>query len=371
MCIAGKKQQKTFCILTGNRTYPAFDGLLHNILSRIVSLEKVAMAFFNNQKIPKLREPFQHLFMEVWACLNLVETCRRHGVKVILIYQGYLPLTCMIMKLQRKKLFLFVGGSRSKASFYDSVSYLSRLMAFSQMIMESICWKLSDRIIILSESMIKSVGLQSYSEKVLIAPSYPRDLEEKFYVKEQYGNRRMVVGYIGAFRKCKGIQLLVDAIPQILGEMRDLTFLLIGDGNERKIVERRIKRLGIQSRVRMLGKIPHEKLSSYYNQLRLLVIPSFTEGLPATMLEAMACGTPVLATGVGGILDYIHDKETGFLLESNHPSAIAKSVIELVKNEGLLERVSRNSVLFIKEKFSEEIISNAWKEIINDMKCRT
>ena len=87
-----------------------------------------------------------------------------------------------------------------------------------------------------------------------------------------------------------------------------------------------LKDAGISEFVDLLGWIHHDELPKYLCSLRLLIIPSFTEGLPNIMLEAMASGTPVLATPVGAIPDIIIDKKTGFIMENNSPPCIAKNV---------------------------------------------
>ena len=75
----------------------------------------------------------------------------------------------------------------------------------------------------------------------------------------------------------------------------------------------------VNKNVTLVGWISHDELPSYLNMLKLLVVPSYTEGLPNIVIEAMSCGTPVLATPVGGVPDLIEDGITGFILEDNFP----------------------------------------------------
>jgi glycosyltransferase involved in cell wall biosynthesis len=116
------------------------------------------------------------------------------------------------------------------------------------------------------------------------------------------------------------------------------------------------------------GYLPHRKVADYLNEMKLLVLPSYSEGLPHVVLEAMACGTPVLATPVGAIPDIIKDGETGFLLKSNDPNHIAERVVELLNKTELLERVSVNAYNFVRTNFSFEKTLESWKKIIDEVR---
>ena len=91
----------------------------------------------------------------------------------------------------------------------------------------------------------------------------------------------------------------------------------------------------------------------YLNNIKLLVMPSVKEGLPNTLLEALACGTLVLATPVGGIPGLIRDGETGFIMENNTPECIAKNIMRAL-NHPDLEKIVENGRDLIKTKHSYE-----------------
>jgi glycosyltransferase involved in cell wall biosynthesis len=129
----------------------------------------------------------------------------------------------------------------------------------------------------------------------------------------------------------------------------------------------RIVRLEQEAGLTFLKWLPHHKLPLLLNKLRLLVLPSVTEGLPNVVLEAMACGTPVLATPVGAIPDIIKEGESGFLLKSNDPKHIAERIIELLNKPDLLEKVSVNAYNYVRENFSFEKTLDAWRKILSEL----
>ena len=106
----------------------------------------------------------------------------------------------------------------------------------------------------------------------------------------------------------------------------------------------------------------------YLNELKLLILPSYTEGLPNIMLEAMACGTPVLATKVGAIPDIIKDGETGFFLEDNSPECIAKSILNILNMpDEKLEQVSESARKFVEDEFTFEKVAARWGQILSNL----
>ncbi|WP_321420919.1 glycosyltransferase family 4 protein [uncultured Methanomethylovorans sp.] len=95
-------------------------------------------------------------------------------------------------------------------------------------------------------------------------------------------------------------------------------------------------------------------------------MPSYTEGLPNLMLEAMACGTPVVATSVGSIPDFIKDAESGFIMENNSPDCIAKNVINALEQADL-EKVSEKARIVIEQNFTFEKAVERYENIINNI----
>ena len=223
------------------------------------------------------------------------------GKKVILALPGHTPL---MMAPARDRLLLPAG------------------------ILTGITCRLCDRIVLYSPALVDHWGLGQYREKITIAREHLLDFEA-FRVKVPLDERPMAVGYIGRLADEKGVWNFVRALPRLAADT-DLHFLIGGDGPLLPAIREFIRESGLSERVTLAGWIRHDDLPCHLNRLRLLVMPSCTEGLPNIMLEAMACGTPLLAAPVGAVPDFVHDGVTGFILAPNTPEGIAASVIDIL-----------------------------------------
>jgi teichuronic acid biosynthesis glycosyltransferase TuaC len=124
---------------------------------------------------------------------------------------------------------------------------------------------------------------------------------------------------VGHLVELKGVDIVIEALAQV----PDATLLIAGEGPEGPKLRQLVERLGLSERVRFLGAIPHVDLCDYYNAADAMALASSREGMPNVVLEALACGTPVLATAVGGIPELITDPEAGELMRERRPEALA------------------------------------------------
>jgi teichuronic acid biosynthesis glycosyltransferase TuaC len=130
---------------------------------------------------------------------------------------------------------------------------------------------------------------------------------------------------VGNLVPLKGHHRVIEALRHLPG----FDLLIVGEGPERNRLEQSRRRLGLADRVRLLGSLSHDALPEIYNAADALVLASSREGWPNVLLEAMACGTPVVAADVGGIPEVVRDPAAGLVLESNTPQGIAEAVKSL------------------------------------------
>jgi glycosyltransferase involved in cell wall biosynthesis len=152
----------------------------------------------------------------------------------------------------------------------------------------------------------------------------------------------------------------------ILAQNPNINFLLAGSGPLENDVLSYLQSNNLLSKTEFAGWISHDELPNYLNRLKLLVIPSYTEGLPNIMLEAMACGALVLTTSVGIIEDYIINEETGFILENNSPECISSRIINLLDNPDLV-RISENAKTLVEERLVCSKAVEKYESILEDL----
>ncbi len=269
-------------------------------------------------------------------------------------------LPMMTAHLLKKSVLLYMPGSAVRDANFSKARF-SRLTE----LLSAITQNLTDRIILYSPALIIEWNLERHHQKILIAHRHFLDFKT-FTVATPPASRPPLIGYIGRLSGEKGIQHFARALPAILAGRPDLRALVGGDGALKESIEASLQEGGVASRVDLAGWISHDDLPGYLNQLQLLVLPSYTEGLPNIMLEAMACGTPVLATPVGAIPDVIIDGKTGFIMENNSPECIAENVIRAL-NSPDLEQIAEEGRRFVKENFVFEKVVERWKEVLEGL----
>jgi glycosyltransferase involved in cell wall biosynthesis len=143
----------------------------------------------------------------------------------------------------------------------------------------------------------------------------------------------LVIGSAARLAPQKGLSYLIDAVPEICAREPTVHVVLIGDGPLRAQLEAQADRLGVEDRVHFVGFT--KDVPRWLNALDVFVLPSLFEGLPLSILEAMAAGLPVVATAVDGTPEAVDDGVTGILIPPEDSRAIAEAVLRLLQNPKL------------------------------------
>lgn len=183
-----------------------------------------------------------------------------------------------------------------------------------------------------------------------------------------------IISYVGRLSRQKGLDTLVNAINHLQGRLSLFKVFIVGDGELKPMLQKKVREYGLEDKITFTGAIPN--VADYYSQSRIIVMPSYYEGLPLVLLEAMACGIPVVASPVGGILDVLGPPvnpvktaagyaiaERGIFVEPGNVDALAAALYLLSTDQLLRERLSHNALAHIKEFYTLDQVIKKYIEL--------
>ncbi len=145
----------------------------------------------------------------------------------------------------------------------------------------------------------------------------------------------------------------------------NVKFLILGDGPDRAMLEELSERLKLSNRIIFFGAYNNDDLPKYLAMADIFIRPSLSEGLGISFLEAMAAGLPIIATPVGGIVDFLFDGKTGLFCEVRNPKSIAEKVKIYLENKELHETIKRNAEELIRKNYNWDLITKKMAAIFN------
>lgn len=166
--------------------------------------------------------------------------------------------------------------------------------------------------------------------------------------------------FVGRLDYPKGVPDLIEAAKPIV-ENHDIEFVITGKGPQRKQYERLVERRGIADYVTFTGFVSRDRQIKLYQNATVFVLPSHYEGLPTVLLEAMACGTPVVATTVGGCPEVIEDEVNGLLVSPGEPAALSDAIDSVLNDAEMRGRLGRNARQTILNGYTWDILVDAFE----------
>lgn len=170
--------------------------------------------------------------------------------------------------------------------------------------------------------------------------------------------------FLGALIQRKGVVDLLNAVKQMKNQdVSNFRLLIAGVGGEEERLKEYVKANELQSYVRFLGWITKEQKPELLKKADVLVLPSYNEGLPIAILEAMSYGLPIISANVGSIAEAVKENENGFLIEPGDVDALTCAMIKLTNDLELWEKKSSMSREICEKKFSEDIFFKAVEKV--------
>lgn len=174
-----------------------------------------------------------------------------------------------------------------------------------------------------------------------------------------------LIGLVGRLTPQKGCEYFLRAAQRVLIDFPRTLFVLVGEGPDRRKLEELVRDLNIAERVIFAGH--REDMPDVYASLDILVLPSINEGLPMTLIEAMAAARPVIATPVGAIPKLIIPEQTGLLVNPRDPVGLAAALGRLISNPDLRHRLGRDGQAWVMRRFSAEAMAQQYAEIYQEV----
>jgi glycosyltransferase involved in cell wall biosynthesis len=160
-----------------------------------------------------------------------------------------------------------------------------------------------------------------------------------------------LIVFAGRLTAQKAFHVALEALAGVDG----VTLLVAGDGPERAACERRASELGLNGRVRFLGPQPRARVLELFRAADASLLSSAWENFPHTVVEALAVGTPVIATAVGGVAELVRDGENGLLVPPGDPEQLAAAVRRFLSDERLGERLRERAAASVADLGEEQV----------------
>lgn len=180
----------------------------------------------------------------------------------------------------------------------------------------------------------------------------PNGVDTNRFSKSDLKDKRGIrnITYIGRLDGYKGIDFLLNGFKHLLSSVNDVKLNIVGNGPDENLLKNMAKDLGIQDKVFFKGR--QEDILRELYATDIFVLPSLSEGMSNVILEAMACGLPVVATSVGGNGDLIRDRYNGILVAPKDSMRLSDALLELLENESVAQRLGEKARKTVEENYS-------------------
>ncbi len=199
------------------------------------------------------------------------------------------------------------------------------------------------------------VKLGINEEKCLVIPNGV-DLEY-FKINRIFSKSPKKVIFIGRLLKNKGPQILLKSAKSVIDKIPDIQFLIVGEGPLRKHLEKYCKKNNLNSNVKLFGSL--DDIRQIMKDGDIYVRPSYLDGMPLGVLEAMASQLPVIATEISGTKELIQHGKTGHFVSAGNVIELTDAILELLENPSYMEKIANNGLEFVKSKYD-------WNNLVKD-----
>jgi len=240
----------------------------------------------------------------------------------------------ILCKTKKIPYIIWLGGYERKALYLKyKKNFFTWLLAKFIIFFEIIILKNANFVFPVTDQLMDLVKKRNIKNSFL-SPNYVDLSKFKNLKSNSRSIKKYKILYVGRFEEEKGIKVLLNAIKLLQNELNNFKLLMVGDGSLKEWVKKFVAKNQIKD-VKLCGLFNHEDMPAIYNSADIFILPSYTEGSPASLLEAMSCGTASIATSVGECKKIIKNGENGLLIPPGDPKIMAENLKILIENKNL------------------------------------
>src|SRR3989344_3601483 len=315
------------------------------------------------ERYPSISLPtYKEVNLPLVQIKRLEESVVRFGPEIIHFHSPG-PMGLSAMKIAREMKVPLVG------TYHSLFSEILPRLPISRWVPRNWIWHLSRRVFEKCDLVISPSGeikrqMEAHGHKVRIEVVSNGIDTAAFLPKKRYGGKKAI--FVGRVSHEKNIDVVVRVFGRVVKALPEATFAIVGDGPAREELEKLVGSLGLGGNINFLGYVKREILGEYYRGADVFVTASEMEVQPVTILEAMACGLPVVGVSAAGVVDMVEEGKNGFLVKSGETSEMAEKIIETLATK-TNEKLGRNARRWAEEndvRVSVSKIEKLYNELI-------
>jgi glycosyltransferase involved in cell wall biosynthesis len=186
-------------------------------------------------------------------------------------------------------------------------------------------------------------------------------------LQDKYELNDFTILFVGRLAEVKGVKYLLEAAKQIADRGMGFKLLVVGDGPLKTEFESFVNENQLKGQVIFVGWVDSTELNEYYNAADVFVGPSLSEPQGLVFVEALASGTPVVASNVGGIVDIVRDGVNGYLVEPGSSRAIAEKLEYLIQNRSMLTQLGKQARSSVVDRFSWQATVERYNDLFQKL----
>lgn len=276
-----------------------------------------------------------------WALSMYITKLKKKKFDVIIDVENGIPFFTPLFVSCPKIAVLY--HIHKEIFFRELPFYIAWLPYFLETVAMPILYRKTKFITISDSSRTEMVRYGFREDNIRVI--YPGVDSEKYRpTTSSYRPSTFNIVFLGRLKKYKGIDVLVKAMKLVVKEIPEVRLIVVGRGDRGEELKNLVRTLHLENNIEFYGFVSENKKIEILQMANVAICPSFKEGWGITVIEANACGVPVIASDVSGLRDSVVNRKTGFLTPYGDSEGIAKKIILLSKNRKLSDELSKNAI---------------------------